>query len=145
MVIGYTGATFDCPHVGHVNFLRECRKFCGYLVVSLNTDSFIEEYKGKSPLYSYKEREQMILDTGLVDDVIPNSGGADSKPVILEVKPDIIIIGSDWARKDYYKQMSFSQDWLDEHNISLMYIPYYKLISTSDIKRRVNITCNSNT
>ena len=72
-----------------------------------------------------------------VDEVIPNIGGADSKPAILSVSPDIIAIGTDWARKDYYKQMQFTQDWLDEQNISLMYIPYTKGISSTEIKTRI--------
>jgi hypothetical protein len=48
--------------------------------------------------------------------------------------PNIIVIGSDWARKDYYKQMQFDQDWLDEYDFGLAYIPYTKGISTTRIK-----------
>jgi FAD synthetase len=136
MITAYTGGTFDVCHVGHVHFLKECKKYCDKLVVSLNTDEFIKEYKGKKPVFSYESREQHLLDTGYVDDVIPNSGGADSKPSIELVNPNIIIIGSDWSRKDYYKQMGFSQDWLDMRDIALMYIPYYRYISTSLIKEK---------
>lgn len=134
MIIGYTGGTFDVCHVGHVNFLKECKKYCDHLVVSLNTDEFIEFYKGKKPVFSFDDREQHLLDTGYVNLVIPNIGGADSKPAIEEVMPNIILIGSDWAKKDYYKQMEFTQDWLDDRDIVLAYIPYYKYISTTKIK-----------
>jgi glycerol-3-phosphate cytidylyltransferase len=68
---------------------------------------------------------------------LPNSGGTDSKPAILSVKPDIIAIGSDWALKDYYQQMDFEQSWLDELNISLIYIPYTRGISSTEIKTRL--------
>jgi hypothetical protein len=37
--------------------------------------------------------------------------------------PDIIAIGSDWAVKDYAKQMNFDQDWLDARGIALIFIP----------------------
>jgi hypothetical protein len=50
------------------------------------------------------------------------------------VKPDYIIIGSDWARRDYYAQMGFDQDWLDERNIGLIYVPYTAGISSTDLK-----------
>ena len=133
--IVYTGGTFDVPHIGHINFLRNCSKL-GEVVVALNTDDFIERYKGKKPLYSYNEREKMLLSLDYVDFVIPNEDGEDSKPTIESVMPDIIAIGDDWAKKDYYKQMNFTQDWLDERDITLVYIPYYKHISTSDIKKR---------
>lgn len=134
----YTGGTFDLPHSGHVNFLRECAKL-GEVTVSLNTDEFIADYKGKPPIMTYAERLGVLAEFRCVSNVIPNIGGADSKPAILEVRPDIIAIGSDWARKDYYLQMGFSQDWLDEQNISLIYIPYTPDISSTEVKRRMRL------
>ena len=50
------------------------------------------------------------------------------------VQPDFIVIGSDWAKKDYYKQMNFTQEWLDENEIVLIYIPYTQGVSTTEIK-----------
>lgn len=135
MVTVYTGGTFDLFHSGHVNLLRKCAML-GSVTVALNTDEFIEEYKGKPPVCSYDERAEVLLSCKWVDEVVPNLGGADSKPSILMVRPDIIAIGTDWARKDYYAQMQFTQDWLDEQNISLIYIPYTWSISTTQLKER---------
>lgn len=134
--IVYTGGTFDIPHRGHVEFLRKCAQY-GNVVVSLNTDEFIEEYKGKPPVMTYDEREAVLLEFESVYYVVPNIGGADSRPAILEVMPDIIAIGSDWARKDYHKQMGFTQDWLDGHGFDLLYIPYTEGISTTELKQRL--------
>lgn len=136
----YTGGTFDLLHAGHVNFLRQCKNIVGAsgkVVVSLNTDEFIFAYKKVSPVMSYEEREAVLLGCRYVDDVIPNFGNEDSKPAILSIQPNIVAIGSDWARKDYYKQMQFTQDWLDAHNIMLLYIPYTKNVSTTEIKKRM--------
>ena len=72
-----------------------------------------------------------------VDEVVPNTDGEDSKPTILNVKPNFIIIGSDWAKKDYYKQMNFTQKWLDDNNIILVYLPYTENISTTLIKTKL--------
>jgi len=136
----YTGGTFDLFHSGHVNFLKQCKEIAGtagQVVVSLNTDSFIQEYKTKPPICNDQERYDVISSCKYVDEVIWNSGGTDSKPAILYVKPDVIAIGSDWALKDYYKQMDFEQSWLDKLNISLIYIPYTKGISSTEIKTRL--------
>ena len=136
----YTGGTFDLFHSGHVNFLKQCKEIAGttgQVVVSLNTDSFIQEYKTKPPVCNDQERYDVISSCKYVDEVIWNSGGTDSKPAILYVKPDVIAIGSDWALKDYYKQMDFEQSWLDKLNISLIYIPYTKGISSTEIKTRL--------
>lgn len=157
MAIVYTGGTFDLFHAGHVNFLRQCSEIAkkiielpyplgdrwegtlsaNKVVVSLNTDEFILRFKGKYPVYSYTERYDILLGCKYVSEVIPNIGGADSKPAILKVRPDFIVIGSDWACKDYYSQMGFDQKWLDSENIVLLYVPYTQGVSTTELKKRI--------
>jgi glycerol-3-phosphate cytidylyltransferase len=132
----YTGGTFDLFHAGHVAFLQRCAEFGG-VVVALNTDEFIEAYKGKPPVISYEDRRRVLLACRYVDRVVPNVGGADSKPAIEMVSPDMVVIGSDWAKKDYYAQMQFTQDWLDERGIGLAYLPYTIGISSTAIKERM--------
>jgi glycerol-3-phosphate cytidylyltransferase len=132
----YTGGSFDLPHHGHFRLLERAADF-GQVIVALNTDEFIESYKGKRPVMSFEERKEILLACRWVTDVVPNYGGKDSKISIEIVKPDYIIIGSDWARKDYYSQMGFTQDWLDERGIGLIYVPYTRGISTTDLKQRM--------
>jgi glycerol-3-phosphate cytidylyltransferase len=132
----YTGGTFDLFHAGHVEFLRRCAEL-GSVTVSLNEDEFIEKYKGKRPVISYQERRDVLLGCRWVDRVVPNVGGVDSRVAISLVSPDLVVIGSDWARKDYYAQMQFDQDWLDERGIGLVYIPYTQGISSTAIKERL--------
>lgn len=134
----YTGGTFDLFHIGHLNLLKRCHEIAGLtgqVIVSLNTDEFIEKYKGKKPIIPFEDRKSILEACRYVDCVMENYGGTDSKESILLAQLiDVIAIGSDWARKDYYKQMNFSQDWLDEQGISLIYIPYTKKISSTKIK-----------
>lgn len=134
--IVYTGGTFDLPHRGHYRLLQRASEI-GTVVVALNTDEFIEQYKGRPPILTYEERKEALLACRWVDEVVPNVGGADSKISIEMVKPNYIIIGSDWAKKDYYKQMGFTQDWLDDRGIGLIYVPYTSGISTTEIKSRM--------
>lgn len=132
----YTGGSFDLFHSGHVAFLKRCAEL-GSVTVSLNTDEFILAYKGKGLVMNYEERRDVLESCRYVDRVVPNIGGADSRLAIDLVKPDLIVIGSDWARRDYYAQMQFDQDWLDERGIGLAYIPYTAGISSTDIKARL--------
>lgn len=136
MTIVYTGGTFDLPHKGHYRLLKRAAEI-GSVVVALNTDEFIKEYKGKPPILSYEERREALLACRWVDEVVPNVGGTDSRIAIETVNPDYIIIGSDWARRDYYAQMGFDQSWLDERGIGLIYVPYTAGISTTEIKSRM--------
>ncbi len=133
----YTGGTFDLFHSGHVNFLKQCKKISDVVIVALNTDEFIERYKGKKPIISYEDRKSVLLSCKYVDNVVENINGEDSKPTILSVSPSIIAIGDDWAKKDYYKQMNFTQHWLDDNDITLIYIPYKCGISSTEIKKRL--------
>jgi glycerol-3-phosphate cytidylyltransferase len=136
----YTGGTFDLFHSGHVAFLKSCRRIAGSdgrVVVSLNTDEFISAYKGKPPIMSFAERKAVLMGCRYVDSVVVNVGDADSKPAIENVIPDFIVIGDDWAKKDYYAQMQFTQDWLDGQGIQLCYVPYTVGVSSTDIKARI--------
>lgn len=152
-MIVYTGGTFDMLHAGHMNFFRRIKKLfpeCR-LVVGLNTDEFVLSYKKKKPVFNYMERKQHLEWCGLIDSVIANESGADSKPTILKaftvvLSPEItmitqehkiIAIGQDWLAKDYCKQMQFDNQWLTDNDISLIYIPHTDNISSSIIKERL--------
>lgn len=143
----YTGGTFDLFHSGHVNFLYNCKKLAGMsgeVCVSLNTDEFIESYKGKPPVMSNEERFSVVGSCRYVDRVMWNTFGEDSRATIEDdyfeeagCLPDAIVVGDDWAKKDYYAQMNFTQEWLDENDILLCYIPYTNGISSTIIKGRM--------
>lgn len=138
--IVYTGGTFDLFHSGHTRFLKACRRLAGEdgkVIVALNEDDFIQAYKGKPPIMSFAERKEVLLACKYVDGVVPNFSGADSKPCIGSVQPDLVVIGDDWARKDYYAQMQFTQAWLDKHDIGLVYVPYTQGVSTTELKQRI--------
>jgi cytidyltransferase-like protein len=132
----YTGGTFDLPHAGHVRFLQQCAEL-GDVVVSLNTDEFVTAYKGRPPVMTFDERAAVLQEFRSVAGVIPNTGGADSRPTIDATQPDIVAIGSDWAVRDYHAQMGFDQAWLDARGIWLVYIPYTPGVSTTAIRARL--------
>lgn len=131
----YTGGTFDLFHSGHARFLERCASF-GPVTVSLNTDEFIEEFKGSAPIMNFEERRTVVASCRYVHKVVTNLHGADSKPAIQLAQPEIIVIGSDWLRRDYLTQMGLDVDWLDRQGIGIAYIPYTQGISTTELKRR---------
>lgn len=142
MAIVYTGGTFDMFHAGHAALLAECRKLAGSdgrVVVALNTDEFIRTYKGRTPVCMYEERKAVLRSCRYVDDVVENRGGADSRPTIEKVQPDIIAIGVDWACRDYHAQMGFTPWWLAERKITLVYVAHNwsDSVSTSELRGRM--------
>lgn len=136
----YLGGTFDIPHYGHIKFFETAKKIADYVVVSLNDDEFIKQYKGNYPVMPYGQRKVIIESCRFVDSVIVNVGGYNSKPAILQVKPDFILHGDDWTGDEYLAQLGLTQDWLDRHGITLLYTPYNKVTSTTHIKQLIKST-----
>lgn len=145
----YLGGTFDLLHEGHIELLREASKF-GKVIVALNTDEFCERYKGKKPILPYSERKIMLEAVKYVYLVVKNIGGEDSKVTINalkygmceetseQIKIDAVAHGTDWTGDSLYKQMGFTQEWLNKEMISMLYIPRTTGESTTRIKERLN-------
>ncbi len=135
----YVGGTFDLFHYGHARFLEQCSKY-GKVIVAINTDDFCERYKRK-PVLTLGERIESVAACKWVDEVIVNIGDEDSGitiDTIKDKKVTHIAHGDDWTGDSLIEQLGISQEWLDERGISMLYVPYTKGISTSDIIGRIN-------
>ena len=60
---------FDPLHSGHIAYFESAKAYGDKLVVALNSDSWLENKKGKS-FMPFNEREMIIKSLGCVDDVI---------------------------------------------------------------------------
>ena len=132
--------TMDLCHRGHIKLFKRCRELAGNgkVIIGLNTDEFVTKYKGKPPIMTYQERYDTIMETGLVDKIIPNGQETgDARKIIKDSGADLIVVGSDWARKDYVGQLGVNWDWLDRHNIGIAYVKYTEGVSTTELKRRI--------
>jgi glycerol-3-phosphate cytidylyltransferase len=111
------------------------------VTVALNTDEFVAAYKGAWPICSYEERLQVLSACRYVSLVVPQDV-PNLGPQLEQIRPRYLVIGSDWARKDYYAQIGVSQEWLDAHSITLCYVPYTEGVSTTELKKRLNHGCS---
>jgi glycerol-3-phosphate cytidylyltransferase len=141
----YVGGTFDMFHHGHAEFLRKCRDY-GRVIVSLNSDEFAERYKRK-PIMNISERMAAAQACRWVDKVVVNIGDEDTGKTIdslTGVKVIYIAHGDDWTGNSLLGQLGISQEWLDERSIQMLYVPYTRGISSSDIIRRISGNVHSN-
>jgi len=135
-----TIGTFDLLHPGHVALLERCVELGGdraHVSVGVNTDDFIKRYKGSYPVMSLVERLEMLRAIRWVDDVLINKGNEDCKVLIDEVKPDLLVVGSDWVGKDYLAQTGLTREYLERRDIALVFLPYTAGISTTALKARL--------
>jgi cytidyltransferase-like protein len=99
-MIVYNGGSYDLLHRGHMFVFRQLRAMAGpfgIVVVSLNTDEFIEEFKGHPPVMSYDDRAAVLEGLRDIDQVIPNVGGADSLRVKIGIPLTTQSIVDRWA------------------------------------------------
>lgn len=129
-----TIGTFDMLHEGHLNFLYACARF-GTVHVGVNSDQFVLAYKGKKPVMSYRTRSAVVFALAPVSEVHENE--EKGQRLIRKVAPDLLVIGSDWAAKDYYKQIGLSRSELERMGIQLVYIPYTDGISSTLLRENL--------
>jgi len=86
--------TFDILHLGHLNFLKQAKKYGDYLIVVVGRDRTVEKVKGRLPKHNEKERVKQIEKTGLTDKVVLGYL-KDHYKIIQEHKPDLICLGYD--------------------------------------------------
>lgn len=132
-----TIGTFDPLHSGHLGLFRQCRRLGGekpHLTVGINSDQFIEKYKGIKPLLPHDVRADVIAALELVDEVAINTVDWRQSKFIDEAHPDILVVGQDWALKDYLDQLRITQAWLNDRNIQLAYVPRTGDWSSTDLK-----------
>ena len=94
---------FDGVHPGHLNFLKQAKKYGDYLIVSVGTDKNVEAIKGKQPLFSQKDRLELIASFSIVDKTILGVE-KDFYSAIKQEAPDVICLGYDqWADEEDVK------------------------------------------
>jgi cytidyltransferase-like protein len=128
-----TYGTFDTPHAGHAAFLRRCERFADEVIVAIRSDEMVEQLRGRPPVFSFDERAALIGALGYRVRESKESGCG----LIEELRPDVLAVGSDWARRDIYARYDVDQDLLDAWGIALVYVPYTPNISTTILKERL--------
>ena len=131
-----TVGTFDVAHIGHIYLFCQCAEL-GDTYVAVNSDEFVERYKGKKPIIPMKERIAMIRSCVFVRHAFENFGDEDLRPVIRKIKPKYLVVGSDWLDKDYFKQTKLDTQFLDEMEVTLVFVPRFINKSSTDIKRKI--------
>ncbi len=133
----YVGGCFDVLHQGHVFLLKESKKLGDNLIVAINSDKFIEEYKGRPAVYSENERLEIIKAIKYVDDAFIMHEWKDQPGHLLRLNISIITHGEDWKGDSLVKQLGITKEFMVENNIELKYIPLIQGISSTEIKGRV--------
>jgi len=94
--------TFDIIHPGHITFLREAKKLGDELVVIVAREKNVR-HKPK-PVLPEEQRRKVVESIKYVDMAILGDEEDIFKPIV-ELKPDVIVLGHD---------QHFDENWLRE-------------------------------
>ena len=129
-IIGYTAGVFDLFHIGHLNLLKKAKENCDFLIVGVNSDELVKQYKDKSPIISEEERLKIIEAIRYVDKVVLVND-RDKLNAYNKYKFNRLFVGDDWKDSVSYKKAT---EELEPHNVEVVYFPYTKTTSSTLIK-----------
>ena len=124
----FTNGCFDILHSGHVDYLAKAASLGDILVIGLNSDASVSRLKGKGrPVQNQEGRALVLASLGFVDAVTIFE--EDTPAALIEkLLPDILVKGA-----DYRPQQIAGADAVFRNGGSLVFLPYIKGHSTSEI------------
>lgn len=130
---GYTDGVYDLFHVGHLNMIQTAKQYCEYLIVGVHGDDVVEGYKNCRPIINENDRKRIVESVKGVDRAEINRFR--DKLKLWELYHfDVIFIGDDWKGTDRWNQF---EKVLSEVHVDVVYVPYTKGISTTDIRKKI--------
>tara|TARA_R100001510_G_C7585004_1_gene156653 strand:- start:419 stop:817 length:399 start_codon:yes stop_codon:yes gene_type:complete len=102
----FVNGTFDILHPGHVQLLNYAKSLGDTLTVGIDSDRRVKENKGYArPVYNVGDRAYMLQNLKAVDYVVIFDSDEELERCIKTVKPDIMVVGSDWKGKSVIGSM----------------------------------------
>ena len=100
-IIGITFGSFDLYHYGHALMFEECKEYCDYLIVGVQSDPSIDRPEKNKPVQSHEEWIGIVSSLKFVDEVITYDTEADLIEVLKNIQPDVRILGADHEGKPF--------------------------------------------
>ena len=121
----WTNGCFDILHRGHIELFKYAKSLGDELIVGIDSDKKVKEDKGEDrPINSLDDRAIILQSIKYIDRVIEFDSTDELRNLIKDIKPDIMVIGSDWKGKDV-----IGQEFTDK----LVFFDRIKGYSTTDI------------
>lgn len=130
-IVGFTCGCFDIMHYGYILMFKECKKHCDHLIVGLAQ----EQKETKAPLVNdLRVRLETLKAIRYVDEILVYEGPGDLGPLLLEVVPDVRLIGADYIGQDFD-----AREICKELGVEIIYTPRYHNYSLTNLKTHIRI------
>lgn len=125
--IATLNGSFDLLHAGHLHILFEASKQADVLIVALNSDASIQQYKSPDrPIISLKYRLELLSAISFVD-FVTWFDETDPRELLKKIGPDVHVNGAE------YGQFCIEADVVKEHGGKLYLVDRIPGLATSEI------------
>jgi rfaE bifunctional protein nucleotidyltransferase chain/domain len=130
--VGFTSGAFDLLHAGHSNYLEKAKALCDVLIVGVNTDRSVREYKGPDrPVVPESQRIQLVAALEAVDYAFLFDERRNRKN-LEALRPRYYIKAG-----DYSKEALTSSDALEAFGGEVRLIPVTEPVSSTALIERI--------
>ena len=132
--IATLNGSFDLLHAGHLHIIFEASQMADVLIVALNTDRSIQEYKSpKRPIVALEDRAQMIAALGFVD-FVTWFDETNPNHILSIIKPNVHVNGAE------YGQECIEAETVRKYGGKIHIVPLVPGLSTSQIIKKIMAT-----
>ena len=128
--VGYTQGVYDMFHIGHLNLLNHAKEYCDYLIVGVNSDELVREYKKKDTVIPENERAEIVRNIKAVDEVVISTT-LDKLKALEMYHFDAIFIGDDWKGNPRWEQTKVD---LAKVGVDLVFLPHTEGVSSTALR-----------
>jgi glycerol-3-phosphate cytidylyltransferase len=125
-----TVGVFDLFHIGHLNLLKNAKKYGDYLIVAVHDDK--HNIKNVNFVYSLEERIDFVSSIKFVDEVVIYTR---VDLLVKDISFDCLVYGPDQNHE--YFQKAFT--WCNNNNKELVKIERTEGISSTMIRKIVEV------
>ena len=117
----WTNGCFDILHRGHIELFKYAKSLGDLLIVGIDSDRKVKIDKGETrPINKAEDRKFMLESIKYIDKVFIFNSKQHLEDLIKLIKPNIMVIGSDWKGKEvvgqeYAKELNFF-DRIEEYS-----------------------------
>ena len=117
----WTNGCFDVLHRGHIELFKYAKSLGDLLIVGIDSDRKVKIDKGETrPINKAEDRKFMLESIKYIDKVFIFNSKQHLEGLIKLIKPNIMVIGSDWKGKEvvgqeYAKELNFF-DRIEEYS-----------------------------
>jgi glycerol-3-phosphate cytidylyltransferase len=119
-------------HIGHLNLLHQASALCDSLIVGVNSDRLVNDYKHKQPVVNERNRAAIISELRCVDRVVL-CDTLSKTDAWQRLHFDAVFIGSDWKGNERWQQ---TERDLQPLGAEVVYLQHTEGVSSSLLREK---------